>query len=51
MPLLPRFLLLAFIPQLVFWVGFTVLVGSLVGSITALVSGRAAAVTPAPART
>jgi len=31
-----RFLWLAFFPQLVFWVGFTILLGSLSGSLTAL---------------
>jgi len=33
MSLVPRFFWLAFFPQLVFWVGFTILVGSLAGSI------------------
>jgi hypothetical protein len=31
MDLLPRFLWLAFFPQLVFWVGFTILIGSVAG--------------------
>lgn len=31
-----RFLWLAFFPQLLFWVGFTILLGSLSGSLTAL---------------
>jgi hypothetical protein len=33
MPFWPRFLWLAFFPQLVFWVGFTVLLGSVAGSL------------------
>jgi len=42
MPLWPRFFWLAFFPQLVFWVGFTVLAGSLAGSLVALLTrGRA----------
>jgi hypothetical protein len=35
MPLVPRYLWLAFFPQLVFWVGFTIMMGSLSGVITA----------------
>ena len=33
MALGPRFLWLAFFPQLVFWVGFTILMGTLAGSL------------------
>lgn len=41
MPLWPRFFWLAFFPQLVFWVAFTILMGSLTGSIAfALFGGR-----------
>jgi hypothetical protein len=41
MPLWPRFFWLAFFPQLVFWVAFTILMGSLTGSIAfALLGGR-----------
>lgn len=36
LPLGERFVMLALVPQLVFWVGFTVVVGTLVGSLTAL---------------
>ncbi|MGI8786081.1 MAG: hypothetical protein ACR2L2_20800 [Acidobacteriota bacterium] len=36
MTLTERFLWLAFFPQLIFWVGFTILLGSLSGSLTAL---------------
>lgn len=32
----PRFLWLAFFPQLVFWVGFTLVLGALAGALTAL---------------
>ena len=35
MPFWPRFLWLAFFPQLVFWVAFTILVGSLAGCVAA----------------
>lgn len=41
MSLLPRFLWLAFFPQLIFWVGFTILAGSLTGSVTAWLAGAA----------
>ena len=40
LPLWPRFVYLALVPQLVFWVGFTVVVGTLVGSLTALAVAR-----------
>ena len=40
MPLWPRFFWLAFFPQLVAWVGFTVLLGSLAGSIALALTGR-----------
>lgn len=33
----PRFLWLAFLPQLVFWVGFTLVLGALAGALTAVV--------------
>ena len=42
MPLVPRFLWLAFFPQLVFWVGFTVLAGSVAGSVVALLTAGTA---------
>ena len=35
MSLLPKFLWLAFFPQLVLWVGFTVVAGSMTGSLAA----------------
>ena len=35
MPLLPKYFWLAFFPQLVFWVGFTIVIGSLAGVIAA----------------
>lgn len=40
MPFWPRFLWLAFFPQLVFWVGFTVLVGTLAGSLAIVIFFR-----------
>ena len=40
MPFWPRFFWLAFFPQLVFWVSYTVLIGSLAGSITAAILQR-----------
>ena len=35
MPLMPKYFWLAFFPQLVFWVGFTIVIGSLAGIIAA----------------
>jgi hypothetical protein len=35
MPLVPRFLWLAFFPQLVFWVAFTIVAGSICGTLAA----------------
>ena len=40
LPLLERFLKTAFLPQLIFWVSFTILLGSIAGSITAAVARR-----------
>jgi hypothetical protein len=40
MAFLPRFLWLAFFPQLIFWVGFTVAIGTIAGAATALVVGN-----------
>ena len=40
MELWPRFLYLALVPQLVFWVAFTVVVGVLAGSLTLLALPR-----------
>jgi hypothetical protein len=40
MPLLPRFLWLAFFPQLIFWVGFTVILGSLSAGLYGILTGR-----------
>jgi len=42
LPPWPRFVWLAFFPQLVFWVGFTVLAGSLAGTVVALLTARPA---------
>ena len=49
LPFWPRFLWLALFPQLVFWVGFTILAGSFAGSLVALAARRRAAVAPAGA--
>jgi hypothetical protein len=50
MPFWPRFLWLAFFPQLVFWVGFTIVLGSLAGTLAlALVGRRRDLPAPAPA--
>jgi hypothetical protein len=49
LPFWPRFLWLALFPQLVFWVGFTILAGSFAGSLVALAARRRAAVAPARA--
>jgi hypothetical protein len=40
LPLVTRYIALGLIPQLVFWVGFTIIVGSLTGGIAVLVLGR-----------
>jgi hypothetical protein len=39
MPLVPRFLWLALFPQLIFWVGFTVILGSLAAGAYSLLTG------------
>jgi hypothetical protein len=50
MPFWPRFLWLAFFPQLVFWVGFTIVLGTLAGTLAlALVGRRRDQPAPAPA--
>ncbi len=49
MPLLPRFLWLAFFPQLIFWVGFTITAGSVAGvAAAAVMRKRASAPATAP---
>ncbi len=45
MPFWPEFFWLAFFPQLVFWVAFTILVGTFSGSLASLFKGRPKAVT------
>jgi hypothetical protein len=40
MPFWPRFFWLAFFPQLVFWVAFTILMGSITGSMAFVLFGR-----------
>jgi hypothetical protein len=48
MPLWSGFFWLAFFPQLIFWVGFSILAGTLSGSITAaILRGRKTAIEPA----
>src|SRR5262249_27728108 len=47
MPFWPRYLWLGFFPQVVFWVGFTVLNGSLAGSLVAVALRRRTAAAPA----
>lgn len=42
MPFWPRFLWLAFVPQLVFWVGYTVIIGLFAGSVVAVLKRRRA---------
>jgi len=49
LPLASAFLWLALVPQLLFWVGFTVIAGTLTGSAAALVARAAAARGAAPA--
>ena len=41
MPLFERFLETAFFPQLLFWVGFTILLDTIAGSATVLITDRA----------
>ncbi len=41
MSFLPKYFLIGFLPQLVFWVAFTVLVGALFGTIVAAIARRA----------
>jgi hypothetical protein len=48
LPLATKFWWLAFFPQLVFWVGFTVMLGSLSGSIAYALSRRGREPQPAP---
>jgi len=45
MPLLPKYLWLAFFPQLVFWVSFTILTGSIAGTLAAAIALRFRATT------
>jgi len=47
--LVPRYFWLAFFPQLVFWVSFTILAGSLAGSLVVALSRRGAASALQPA--
>ena len=49
LPLATKFFWLGFFPQLVFWVGFTVMLGALAGSVAYAVAGRRRAADPARA--
>jgi hypothetical protein len=40
LPLLTKYLYTGFLPQMTFWIGWTVVVGSLVGTIVAALAGR-----------
>ena len=42
-----KYFLLGLVPQLVFWVAYTVVLGSLCGSIAAAIKGRGKAAVPA----
>jgi hypothetical protein len=50
MGLLPKWILIGLIPQLTFWIAFTVIVGIVFGSVAAMLTGgsRSAAGVPAP---
>lgn len=43
----PKYIVIALIPQLIAWIAFTVIVGMLVGSITAAIARRGRSVAPA----
>jgi hypothetical protein len=47
MSLLPRWIWLGFMPQLIFWVAFTIVAGSLFGSIAAAIVYRRKSLSPA----
>jgi hypothetical protein len=47
MGFLPKFFLIGFLPQMILWIAFTVIVGSLVGAITAAIARRGRSVAPA----
>jgi hypothetical protein len=40
MPVWPRFFWLAFFPQLIFWVGYTILTGALTGTLAYAIFGK-----------
>jgi hypothetical protein len=46
MAVVPRWFWIGLLPQLTFWVGFTVVVGSVFGAVTALVASRRLAASP-----
>jgi len=47
MGLFTKWLLLGVLPQLTFWIGFTMVVGAICGSVTAMLAGRTRAGEPA----
>lgn len=49
MGLLTRWVAIGVVPQLTFWIAFTVLVGAVFGSVAALLGGRARSAAPATA--
>jgi hypothetical protein len=49
MGLLARWALIGLLPQLTFWIAFTVVVGAIFGSVAALIGGRARSAAPAVA--
>ena len=51
MGLFPKWLLIGLVPQLTLWIGFTVVVGTIFGSVGAMLAGRARSGGPAVAPT
>lgn len=51
MGLLPKWVLIGLLPQLTFWIAFTVIVGMVFGSVAAMLGGRARSGGPAVAPT
>jgi hypothetical protein len=49
MGLITKWFLIGVVPQLTFWIAFTVVVGAIFGSVAALIGGRARSAAPAPA--
>jgi hypothetical protein len=49
MSLLPKWALIGLLPQLTFWIAFTIVVGAVFGALAAMVGGRARSAAPAVA--